>query len=137
MTTMREVTWGEALVVAAFRHDGGLREATRRIHSVIGEHIGTRNTFAKLLRLNTPEGLASKDLFRAWLLLTAFGEDAPEWGVSDDVVPAGYDRAHLRSALDPSPEGPGSGRVVDGGAASTVGYSRGLGRRLSPVANAA
>lgn len=95
----REVTWGEGIVVAAFHSAGGLKVAVDHIHTVVGPYIGTRNTFAKLLRVEDPSVLAERDLFRAWLLLTALGEDAESWGISDGVVPNGHDPARLREEL--------------------------------------
>lgn len=107
MTTQasREVTWGDGLVVAAFHADGGLKAAVDRIHAAVGPHIGNRNTFAKFLRVEDPGTLRERDRFRAWLLITALGEDAPAWGVSDDVVPSAFDLEELRCAIrDSNPE---------------------------------
>ena len=82
----RQVTWGEALVVELFKA-GGLKGAVERITSLMGKAVGTRNTFAKLLRVDDPSSLSERDRWRAWLLLAALGLDADEWGVGDQVVP--------------------------------------------------
>lgn len=99
MTVTREVTWGEAVVVAGFRTPGGLKHAVARIHAAVGEHIGTRNTFAKLYKVTDPASLTDRDQFRAWLLITALNEEPQEWGVSEAVVPRGFDLDELRLAL--------------------------------------
>ena len=98
---MRQVSWGEALVVAAFREPRGLAGAVERIHAAVGDFIGTRNTFAKLLRVSDPSGLDARDEFRAWLLISAFGEDPVTWGIPDSVVPPSMDPERLRIDLRP------------------------------------
>jgi hypothetical protein len=99
MTDHRLVTWGEALVVEAFKMSGGLRAAVDAIHAEVGPHIGSRNTFAKLFKSDSPEALADVDRFRAWLLLATFGQDPADWGIPDGVVPKAFDQGELRSAL--------------------------------------
>lgn len=105
---LREVSWGEGLVVAAFRSDGGLKAAVQRIHDAVGPHIGNRNTFAKFLRVDDPSTLRDRDRFRAWLLLTALNEEATEWGIPNSVVPSAFDLDDLISLcanrdLNPEP----------------------------------
>ncbi len=95
----QEVTWGEAIVVAAFKAPRGLNGAVQAIHREVGPAIGSRNTFAKYMRVDSPAGLSDKDLFRVWLLLTALGADPARWGVNDEVVPAGYDLDRLKLEL--------------------------------------
>jgi len=85
----RTVTWGEGLVVEAFKH-GGLRAAVDRIAATLGSTIGTRNTFAKLQRVEDPSELNERDMWRAWLLLAALGQDPTEWGITIEAVPIGY-----------------------------------------------
>jgi hypothetical protein len=95
----RQVTWGEALVVELFKTDGGLKAAVNHIANLMGKTIGTRNTFAKLTRADDPAELADKDLWRAWLLLTALGHDPIEWGIDPSVVPGYIDIPDLRRRL--------------------------------------
>jgi hypothetical protein len=71
MSVSRVVTWGEGLVVEMFKVPGGLKAAVDHITAVMGKTVGTRNTFAKLLRVDDPNSLADVDKWRAWLLLTA------------------------------------------------------------------
>lgn len=101
MTVTREVTWGEGIVVAGFRSPGGLKGAVDRIQSVVGAHIGTRNTFAKLTHVDDPSLLSERDRFRAWLLLAALSEEPAEWGIDDDVVPPLADAKHLQALVRP------------------------------------
>ena len=98
-TVIREVTWGDALVVEVFKTVRGLRAVTERIAEEAGPYVGTRNTFAKLLRVDNPERLSEKDRWRAWLLLAALRQNPPEWGIPDEVVPASMDRDMLRKRL--------------------------------------
>jgi hypothetical protein len=95
------VTWGEALVVEAHRHRhaGGLQAAVARIHDEVGPHIGTRNTFAKLYEVTHPRRLGERDRWRAWLVLTAFGQDPTEWGITDDCVPSAVSITALKRRL--------------------------------------
>lgn len=107
--TVYQVTWGDALVVQVFRADGGLKSAVDKIRAYVGSAIGTRNTFAKLLRVKDPSELNETDLFRAWLLITALGADTSEFGIEDsEAVPRAYDVERLRrdlyTARDSNPE---------------------------------
>jgi len=95
----REVAWGDALLPKIFRHPGGLNACVDTIRQELGPIIGVRNTFAKLLQAGGPEELKGADQFRAWLLLVSLGEDPSAWGVSDGIIPAGYDKERLRAAL--------------------------------------
>lgn len=95
----RQVTWGDALVVEAFKFPGGLRAAVDVIRGEVGGYIGTRNTFAKLLRVDSPDGLSETDRYRAWLLLTTFGQEPRDWDIPDSVVPRSVDLPRLRSEL--------------------------------------
>lgn len=98
-TQLREVTWGDALVVASFRSPGGLKYATDAIRELVGPSVGSRNTFAKLYSFDGPGFLTDRDRFRAWLLLSALGQDPTEWGVADSVVPRAMDAVTLRRDL--------------------------------------
>ncbi|SBS73914.1 hypothetical protein MHPYR_180119 [uncultured Mycobacterium sp.] len=95
----RQVTWGEALVVELFKTSGGLKVAVDRITGLMGKTVGTRNTFAKLTRVDDPVDLNDKDLWRAWLLLTALGHDPIEWGIDDSAVPDFIDIPDLQKRL--------------------------------------
>lgn len=95
----REVSWGDGLVVEAFKCPGGLKAAVDVIARAVGVGVGTRNTFAKLFKVDTPELLDERDSWRAWLLLTTFGQDPSDWGISDDVVPSAFDPTRLRRRL--------------------------------------
>lgn len=99
----RTVSWGDALFVKAGRHTGGLNQAVERIRRAIGTQIGVRNSFAKLYDVANPAMLGERDIWRAWLLLTALEEDPSDWGVYDDAVPMFYrDRIEdLRKAVHP------------------------------------
>jgi hypothetical protein len=109
----RRVSWGEGIVVAAFRQRGGLKVAVDRIHEVVGDYVGVRNSFAKLQRIESPDDLNDRDAFRAWLLLTALAERPPEWGIADAAVPPGFDIDRLRQRLVPTtPGGPDGGQPV-------------------------
>lgn len=95
---LRTVTWGEALVVAAYRSPDGLKGAVERILSEVGP-VSTRNTFAKLYLVENPKVLSPAELWRAWLLLTALGESPPEWGIPDHILPPSIDAERLRKML--------------------------------------
>lgn len=97
--TRRTVSWGEALVVEAFKYPGGLRSAVDAIRAEVGPYIGTRNTFAKLLKANGPDELGEVDQFRAWLLISAFGKFPEDWGIPNAVVPRSMDWAKLQAEL--------------------------------------
>lgn len=110
----RTVSWGEGIVVAAFRYGGGLKVAVDQIQAFMGSHIGTRNTFAKLLRVDDPATLNTKDQLRAWLLLTTLGENPEEWGINDGVVPRSVDLDVARLVLgttEPRPAEPNGADV--------------------------
>lgn len=96
---MREVTWGGGLVVETFGVAGGLRRIVDVIRQEVGPHIGVRNTFAKLYNVTDPDLLDERDQFRAWLLLSALGQDATEWGIDLTVVPRSVDASALRARL--------------------------------------
>lgn len=91
-TVTPPVTWGEALRVKTNRR---LKNAVDGVRQAVGPTIGTRNTFAKLYRLDMPPADPA-EAFRAWLLLTACGFEPLDWGIGDDVVPPAYDVATLR-----------------------------------------
>lgn len=88
-------TWGETLKVKLGRR---LAPAVLAIHEAVGPHIGTRNTFAKLFGLAGPP-TDPTEAFRAWLLVTAMQWEPEEWGLSDSVVPRGYDVVVLRELV--------------------------------------
>lgn len=91
--------WGDALAVELFKSPGGLKHVVDTISDVMGPHYGTRNTFAKLLRAESPEELSGKDQWRAWLMLTALGEDVEEWGIPVDLAPKYIDVHALKQEL--------------------------------------
>jgi hypothetical protein len=99
MTFTREVSWGDALALEMFKTPGGLKNVVDAIDSVLGPHYGTRNTFAKLLKIDDPEQLGLKDQWRAWLLLTALGHDPGEWSLPPDMTPPYMDRYDLATDL--------------------------------------
>lgn len=97
----KQVAWGDGLVVA-LHHAGGLRKTVDHIRALMGDTIGTRNTFAKLLRETDPADIDNdRDRWRAWLLLSALGLDPAEWGISDNVPAPDYitDLDDLRQRL--------------------------------------
>ncbi|MCW2498126.1 hypothetical protein [Jatrophihabitans sp.] len=101
MTTQaqRRLSWGDSLVIAAYHAPGGLNHAVTRIQAACGEVIGSRNTFGKLSKIATVDRIPRRDVFRAWLLVVALGEDPADFGLSDDVVPPAYELASLRRLL--------------------------------------
>lgn len=88
---MRVLTnnWGQSLVIAIHQTPGGLNKAVDTIRSQYGSTVGVTNSFRKLYNCADPSELNSTDQWRAWLLLTAIGEDPAEWGIYNDVVPGG------------------------------------------------
>ncbi len=96
---IREVTWGDDLVVATFHSEGGLLNAVRRIHAAVGDDVGTANTFRRLFYVTDPGELGEKEQRRAWLLLTAYGLDPAGWGISDEVVPSIWNVDVLRAEI--------------------------------------
>jgi hypothetical protein len=100
-----ELTWGDALVLKVHRaRVGGTRVGLSpfvdAIRAAVGKHIGTRPTFAKLYDVTDVESMSEIERFRAWLLLTAIGEDPDDWGIRADVVPPAIDAERLRGDLD-------------------------------------
>jgi hypothetical protein len=95
----RTVGWGEALLLEIHYRSPGLNPLVAAINEAAGG-MGVRNTYAKLYDLEEPPGPEDpKDYFRAWLVLTALGQDPAAWGVSDEAVPAGYDISRLRGLV--------------------------------------
>jgi hypothetical protein len=95
----RTTTWGEALR-RSIEDRRGLLRLVDQIRAELGEVIGARNTFAKLLKIETPGELEGADLLRAWVLLVAMGETPEAWGVDTaKAVPAGFDKDRLRATL--------------------------------------
>lgn len=82
----RQVRWGEALIVEVAKIPGGLLHVSNAIKAAVGPVAGTRNTFAKLYDVGDPAELNERDLYRAWLLLAALGQQPGEWGVPDDII---------------------------------------------------
>ena len=96
----RTVGWGEALYLEVHLRSPGLKQLTDAIRLAVGEHIGTRNTFAKLFdRGEPPDEMDPKDRFRAWLVLTALGQDPEAWGIGEDTVPPSTDTNRLRDLI--------------------------------------
>lgn len=94
----RKVGWGEALYLEVGLRSPGLKPVTDAIRLAAGTQVGSRNTFAKLFSLAEPP-TSGEDGYRAWLLLTALGQDPAAWGISDDVVPPAVDCARLRDLV--------------------------------------
>ena len=86
----RQVTWGEALWLELKKQTGGLAAVHKDVIAVAGAHMGVRNTFSKLCRYNSVSELDEADGLRAWLLLTALGENPEDWGISHDVLPEAF-----------------------------------------------
>lgn len=95
----RTVGWGEALILE-IHMSPGLSPLVRAINAAAGDQ-GVRNTFARLYDYAEPPTAAQdpKDYFRAWLLLTALGQDPAAWSIGDDAVPPGYDKNRLRDLV--------------------------------------
>ncbi len=94
----KQVGFGEALVLEVHFRSSGLKPLTDAIRAAVGTHIGTRNTFAKLYEMDEPPTEA-RDRFRAWLVLTALGQDPNKWGIGDDAVPPATDKETLRDLV--------------------------------------
>jgi hypothetical protein len=107
---LTEITWGDALVIKVHRTRVGLKPYVDAIQEAVGRNIGSRTTFAKLYDVREASDLDELDGYRAWLLLTAIGEDPDDWGVRSSVVPRATDPAALRSFLAPADNGASSGR---------------------------
>ncbi len=91
MTRMREVTWGEELLLEIKKLPrSGVKGVHADIAQLLGGFAGVRNTFAKLVDYDSPELLDPADQVRAWLMLTAMGLEPNNWGISDDVLPAAF-----------------------------------------------
>lgn len=99
MTFTRSVTWGDALALEMFKTPGGLKAAVDAIDYVLGPHYGTRNTFAKLLKVADPDQLSPKDQWRAWLLLVTIAQDPTEWALPADMAPRYLDAENLKYEL--------------------------------------
>lgn len=94
-----DFSWGDALVVQVFKAPKGLQGAVEAIRAAVGSNVGSRNTFAKLLRVESVESLTATDRWRAWLLLAALGQDPTQWGLSDEDVPAALDATAIAAAV--------------------------------------
>ncbi len=105
MSVTREVMWGDALMVQLFRAVGGLKAVVDAIQRELGPTIGSRNTFAKLLRVDDPADLNGKDQWRAWLLLTALGQDPDDWGLGTVQIPSSVEPEALIQRLQVPPVG--------------------------------
>jgi hypothetical protein len=99
MSTTRQVSWGDALTIEVFHTNGGLKAITKAITVEMGPTIGSRNTFAKLLHIQSPEVLNGRDSWRAWVLLAAVGQEPSDWGLNDDNAPASVDTEALKVRL--------------------------------------
>jgi hypothetical protein len=94
-TWQRTTGWGEALLLE-IHLSPGLSPIVRACNAAAGDQ-GVRNTYARLYAFTEPPTDDDpKDRFRAWLVLTALGQDPTAWGIADDAVPAGYDVKKLR-----------------------------------------
>jgi hypothetical protein len=99
VTQSLQFTWGDALVVKVHRTRVGLLPYVNAIQEVVGKHIGSRPTFAKLYDAAEVGELDATEKYRAWLLLTAMGESPEAWGVNDDAVPRGTSIKPLQREL--------------------------------------
>jgi hypothetical protein len=94
----RTIGWGEALILE-IHFSPGLSPLVRTINSAAGDQ-GVRNTFARLYDYEEPPTSDDpRDYFRAWLVLTALGQDPAAWGIGDDAVADGYDLDKLRELV--------------------------------------
>lgn len=94
----RVANWGEALVLEVHFNSPGLNPVVEAIRAALGTGIGSRNTFAKLYDCEQPpEG--EQERFRAWLVLTALGQDPNDWLIGDDCVPPANDVERLRALV--------------------------------------
>lgn len=94
----RRIGWGEALHLEIHYRSPGIKPVVEAIHEAVGPDCGNRNTFAKLEDLSEPPTTRVWQ-WRAWLLLTALGQDPAAWHIPDDVVPAAYDTERLRTLV--------------------------------------
>jgi hypothetical protein len=94
-----ELTWGDALVLKVHKTRVGLKPFVDSIQAAVGRHIGSRPTFAKLYDVESVDDLSEIEAYRAWLLLTAMGEDPDDWGVRASVVPQATNVERLRELL--------------------------------------
>jgi hypothetical protein len=99
MTDETHLTWGDALVLKVHRTRHGMKPCVAAIQEAVGPWIGSRTTFAKLYDVDRPDDLDASEAFRAWLLLTALGEDPAEWGIQESAVPRGFVAEQLRAVL--------------------------------------
>lgn len=99
MTQTVQLTWGDALVLKVHKTRVGLKPFVDAIQAAVGKNIGTRPTFAKLYEAQSVETMNELERYRAWLLLTAMGEDPDGWGVRAEVVPPAADIDRLCSVL--------------------------------------
>jgi hypothetical protein len=96
---MVELSWGDRLVLKVHRTHVGMKPYVDAIQHAVGRHIGARTTFAKLYDVDRVEALSEVEAYRAWLLLTAMGENPDDWGVRASVVPQATDVERLRGLL--------------------------------------
>lgn len=98
----RTTGWGEALQLEVLHSpvSPGLNPIVKVANAVAGD-LGVRNTYAKLYDYAEPpkRDQDPRDCFRAWLVLTALGQNPAAWGVSDEAVPSGYDLNKLREQV--------------------------------------
>ncbi|HET6915314.1 MAG TPA: hypothetical protein VFH56_04425 [Acidimicrobiales bacterium] len=95
----RPTTWGQALVIRIHDTRNGLNPYVKAINEAMGVDVASRPTFAKLLDVDEPTQMDSKQRYLAWLLLTAMGENPQDWDVSEDDVPRGVNVRHLKKVL--------------------------------------
>jgi hypothetical protein len=91
-------TWGQSLTLA-IAETRGMNPVVDSINSIMGE-VASRNTFAKLCQMERVEDMSAKDLYRAWLLLLAIGEDPKEWDIPEPDMPPILVRT-MRDELSP------------------------------------
>ncbi len=98
--------WGRLLAGQMFGYPGGMKAIERRAMAAIGSNMN-RTSLREVLAL-TEAPTSGIVAFRAWVILTALGQDPETWGVPNDVVPPAHDHARLVELLyapgDSNPE---------------------------------
>lgn len=101
MPYTKVINWGQALRLEATLADGGLRGAVDRITERLGRGFGSRPTFAELFSLDdVPTKPIQRE--RAYLLLTALGQDPAAWGLADFNPPTGWSETLIDLRTDAS-----------------------------------
>lgn len=94
-----KVTWGDELTLA-LRRAGGLQPVAKQLREALGFLAPSRATLAKLQKVERPDMLTDEEMFRAWLVLVAIGEDAGQWGVLPIAVPGVFDVERYQKLME-------------------------------------